>query len=159
MEEEWRLVSGWEKMYEVSNLGRVRSIKKKGLIIASFLEKDGYIVVSLKSPRVMKKVHRLVAKAFIPNPEDKPQVNHIDNKRNNNVLTNLEWVTHKENSEHCFKQDRFSRGEKHYASILTEKDVIKIRKSKLTRSMLAKKYGVSWSTVDAVVKRQTWKFV
>lgn len=157
MQEEWRAVSGWEDMYEVSNLGRVRSIKKKGLIIASFVEKDGYIVVSLKSPRFIKKLHRLVAIAFIPNPENKPQVNHIDSNRSNNYVSNLEWVTPKENTQHSLKVGRISAGEKHYAAKLNNKIVVEIRESKLKTSELAKKYNVSWGTIDSVRNGLTWK--
>lgn len=159
MQEEWRLVAGWETMYEVSNFGKVRSIKKKGLIIASFYDKSGYKVVSLKNPQMLKKVHRLVAIAFVHNPENKPQVNHIDSNRTNNNVNNLDWVTAKENSEHSVKSGRQRQGEKHYKAMFKNKDIPEIRASSLTRKELAKKYGVSRSTIENVLKKRTWKFV
>lgn len=106
MQEEWKPISGYEGRYEVSNYGRVKSVAKNGLIMAQVKDTYGYVVVSLGYPKVMKKVHRLVALAFIENPLCKPQVNHLDNKRDNNVLTNLEWVTHKENTEYMDYQGR-----------------------------------------------------
>ena len=106
MEEEWRLIEGYEH-YEVSNLGRVRSwINNKWRrrstpkILSLHRLTKGYLGVSLSSaPKVNKtiKVHRLVAKAFIPNPDNLPQVNHKDENKTNNCVSNLEWCTNKYN--------------------------------------------------------------
>lgn len=89
--------------YEVSNLGRVCSFKGKYPKILK-LRKDryGYPIVGIYSGRkkVVKKVHQLVAKAFVPNPENKLEVNHIDEDKLNNTAENLEWVTHRENINH-----------------------------------------------------------
>lgn len=85
--------------YEVSNYGKVRN-SKTGRVLAQQTDKYGYPVVCLyeSSKRHMVKVHRLVAKAFVPNEGNKPQIDHIDGNKTNNAYTNLRWSTPKENS-------------------------------------------------------------
>lgn len=121
MTEEWRAIEGYDA-YEVSNFGRVRSkdryvnIRSYGqrLIPGQILKgesnqhRHGYWTVSLcsKSKHRNFQIHRLVAQAFIPNPENKPQVNHIDNNPSNNRVDNLEWVTAQENVDWMIKCGR-----------------------------------------------------
>ena len=93
----WKPIKGFER-YSVSSWGRVFD-NKKHMMVRQEVHDKGYLRVDLikDKKRTHKKVHRLVAEAFIPNPEGKPQVNHIDGNKQNNSITNLEWVTDAEN--------------------------------------------------------------
>lgn len=115
MSEIWRDVVGYEGLYQVSNMGRVRSIDHvvktktgkdmlvKGMTKKPSTYKGGYQFVMLQYRKQKKlfPVHRLVALAFIPNPDNKPEVNHIDAIKDNNCVSNLEWVTGEENFKHA----------------------------------------------------------
>ena len=120
MEEVWKDVVGYEGYYEVSNLGNVRAVdriitridgvsyKKCRKSMAKVLNDDGYPTVKLskngKSTRIA--VHRLVAMAFVPNPDELPEVNHIDFDRTNVKADNLEWVSHKDNIYYTIQAGR-----------------------------------------------------
>lgn len=112
MEEIWKDIEGYEGLYQVSNLGRVRSLAKKAgrsprkeKYTAIFVDRRGYMKTNVckfgKYTQVY--VHRLVAETFIPNPDDKPQVNHKDGNKQNNHIDNLEWCTPKDNINHANK--------------------------------------------------------
>lgn len=114
MSEIWKEISGYEGYFEVSNLGNFRSkdriIKYKqdglrkypGKSLKVELMQDGYcrIVLMKESKRRRYMCHRLVAETFIPNPDNKPFVNHIDGNKSNNCVSNLEWCTQSENEQH-----------------------------------------------------------
>lgn len=104
MIEVWKDIKDYEGLYQISNLGRVKSLKyrksnKERILILNGAAKHGYYMVGLckNHKRKYVTVHRLVAEAFIPNPDNKPQINHKDENRRNNCVDNLEWVTAKEN--------------------------------------------------------------
>ncbi len=93
----WRDIRGYVRSYQISNFGRTKSFfRGKAKILKPFVDKDGYLQVTLGRGN-NNKVHRLVALAFIPNPDDKPQVNHRDGNKMNNYVGNLEWNTPTEN--------------------------------------------------------------
>ena len=102
----WKDVVGYEGLYQVSNLGRVKSFKYlKEKILKPSHKDNGYLFITLCKNGVMKRyyIHRLVASAFIPNPQNKPTVNHIDCDRTNNCVENLEWNTYAENNDYALK--------------------------------------------------------
>lgn len=110
MEEIWKDIEGFEGLYQVSNLGRVKS-SYTNRVLKGYKDTCGYLLVGLykNNIRSSKKIHRLVAQAFIPNHENKPEVNHIDENKTNNIVSNLEWMTAKENSNHGTRNERVSK--------------------------------------------------
>lgn len=120
MKEIWKDIEGYEGYYQVSNLGRVKSLFRQvkhsegnirnnhERILKNQHDGGGYPMVGLHKNSKTKamKVHRLVMLAFKDNPHNKPEVNHIDENKNNNRLDNLEWVTKKENENHGTKRER-----------------------------------------------------
>ena len=112
MSEVWKDISGYEGKYQVSNTGKVRSLDyhRQGIIKELALKNSrGYLVVGLmkNAKKTFYSVHCLVANAFIPNPLDLPQVNHIDADKMNNQAENLEWVTAQDNAVHAIKHGCF----------------------------------------------------
>lgn len=118
MKEEWRDILGYEGRYQVSNFGRVCSVERcyfsgpRQICVPKrmmSLQKHyrGYLFVHLRKPKERKKffVHRLVAMAFLPNSEEKMVVNHLNRDKQHNHITNLEWATHQENSDHWVADD------------------------------------------------------
>lgn len=110
MTEIWKDIEEYEGLYQVSNLGRVKRIKSDR-ILKGCKHINGYLGVTVykNSIAYTKYIHRLVADSFIPNTENKPQINHIDENKTNNVISNLEWSTAKENSNHGTRTERSSK--------------------------------------------------
>ena len=116
MNEEWRDIKGYEGLYQVSNLGRVRSLNCRGHkgcigILTPRLDGKGYEMVALYKEGKARntKVHRLVAQAFIPNPNNYPQVNHKDEDKTNNNVDNLEWCTNEYNHNYGTRNERVAK--------------------------------------------------
>jgi len=109
MEEIWKPIEWTEGGYEVSNLGRVRSMKQYYGVIARIMpatiQKKGYkaVMFHINGKAKCTKVHRLVAEAFIPNPDNLPCINHIDGNKLNNQASNLEWCTYQQNMQHAVR--------------------------------------------------------
>ena len=176
MGELWKDVDGFNGWYQVSNLGSVRSCDRliddgrliKGKVLSQETSKDGYKRVALcRAGKHYKRfVHRLVAAAFVENPNNYPVINHIDQNRLNNVSSNLEWCTVKYNVNYGERAEKYSNkthGELHYMHKLSNEDVTSIRseyqfgKKGFGTESIAKKYGVHRMTVKAIVTGKTWK--
>lgn len=168
MKEVWKDVAEFPDRYQVSNLGRVYG-KKSKVYIKFGKNVKGYLCVNgqKENGRSFKRfAHRLVAIAFIDNPNNKPFVNHIDGNKENNSVDNLEWCTAKENSTHAVETGLYKRGEDcGKRSKLTNEDVHFIRKHYKKGCFtygvkpLARLFGVSPSTVSCVVKRRNWTHI
>lgn len=122
-------IHGEKTKYVVSNNGRIRNTKSKKEL-AQTKDKYGYSQVCLfhNNHRYSLSVHRLVALAYIPNPDDKPQVNHLDGIKKHNYVDNLEWVTAKENIVHSYSNglhNNVAKGEKHGNNVYTEESIKK----------------------------------
>lgn len=117
MKETWKYIDGFNKQYQISNLGNVRSVERKIIysdgrtyyykpkILKSWMCKSGYLEIKLKNKHYMP--HRLVAQAFIPNPENKREVNHKNGIKTDNRATNLNWCSPKENMKHAIENKLF----------------------------------------------------
>lgn len=180
--EVWKDVIGWENTYQVSNLGRVKSLDRfvkskpgqkdqlrKGQILKLKADKDGYKEIGLynKQKGTFFRVHRLVASSFIPNPENKLQVNHKNGVKDDNRVENLEWVTLLENQQHSWKElgrnNDHHLGEKCNLSKLKEFEVLYIRanynKKTMNMKALSQKFNISLSQISHIVNRITWKHI
>lgn len=105
----WKDIEEFKGKYQISSWGRVRN--RDGFILKPYVNKKGYIRISLQQGKrsIKRRVHRLVAQAFIPNPYGLPQVNHKDGNKLNNSYTNLEWVTNTENRHHAMRLRKMAR--------------------------------------------------
>lgn len=107
--EEWKDVVGYEDLFQVSSNGSIYG-KRTKKVLKTFTNKKGYIVMSTRiggrtGKTIVFRLHRLVAEAFISNPENKPFVNHKDGNKSNNSVLNLEWVTNQENMQHAVRMN------------------------------------------------------
>jgi hypothetical protein len=171
----WLPVVGYEGLYEVSNFGRVKNLNKlaktNGGGVRCYTEKilrlqkrsAGYAQVGLRKSKrqTSKLVHRLVAAAFIPNPENKPCVNHKNSNRFDNRVENLEWCTPAENLQHAIDCGNLKlRGADHGNSILDEEKVREMRRLRnecgMTNRAIAKRFGIREDTASLAIRGKTW---
>lgn len=169
-DERWLPVVGYEGIYEVSDMGRVRSLMARGKWSAGRVlrfrnDKFGYLKVGLTKDRVQRFffVHRLVATAFFGSPTtDRPHINHKNGTKTDNRLENLEWCSPRENMQHSVMTGlRIAiRGERIGTAKLTAANVLAIRAStSVAHGDLANRYGVARSTISMVIGRKNWAHI
>jgi len=184
MKEIWKNIDGYNGKYKISNFGRVLSIKKKGFSIHSsgrkyfYKGKDIFLKASNKTYKCFAltkngktkyfQLHRLLAKAFIPNPENKPCINHKDGNKYNNYLYNLEWCTYSENIIHAYKnglmKEFLNSGELNGRSKLNNEEALTIRetyknmdgKKTYKRLDLGEVFNCSQITISRIVNKTHW---
>ena len=161
------------KNYEVSNYGNVKRKEGTSHLICKplkhLIDKDGYKRVNLKVHQKTntKNIHRLVAIAFIPNLENKPQVNHINGIKGDNRIENLEWCTMSENRQHAYntglQNGLTRRGVLNNFNKLSENEVIKIRfkydKKTCNMKKLSLEYKVSAACIQMIISKKTWSWI
>jgi hypothetical protein len=164
------VASNFNRMYHVSSYGRVKIFckdlkrsKTYPRIGKPYKNKFGYYWHGLIDENKIKKtwfVHRLVATHFIPNPENKPQVNHRNGNKLDNIVENLEWVTALENTTHSNETGLVNiKGERNCSSKLTERDVLEIFKSKEPSTKICHQYGVKSSVIRTIRNGRGWNHV
>lgn len=174
----WRDIPNYEGLYQVSNLGRIKALTRrvdKGKchrtweehVLKYGLDKKGYLRTNLAKNGINKtiKIHRIVAEVFVPNIQNKPQVNHINGVKSDNRACNLEWVSNGENQKHAFKlgllNDR--SGENNVSAKLTWNDVEFIRKNYKPRDKefgtiaLSRKFNVHRKTISRIINMKLWR--
>lgn len=172
----WKPVLGYEEIYLVSNTGIIKSVDhlvthkdgknriQKGRILKTEISNKGYFQVSLSKNKVRfhTGVHRVVAIAFIPNPNNLPEVNHKDGNKLNNEDDNLEWNSSSDNQIHAVLNNLINPnlGEKHHMSKISNKQIINLRnlhKSGLNNKELAKHYCISETAMSNILRKKTYK--
>lgn len=149
--------------YQLSVFGRVKSFKRysEGRILKPTCGRSGYLQVCLYIDGEQQhcSIHRLVAEAFIPNPDGKSEVNHIDGCPLNNHVNNLEWCTRSENAKHAANIGLQPSGANTYNAKLSNADVLYIRGNpdRLTQDQLATKFGVSGTTISNIQRGKKWR--
>lgn len=177
-EEVWKDIKGYEGLYKISTLGRIKKMEGKVHYkdgrVRRYREqlrkvrigKAGYPAVTLTKNKKKKThtIHSLLAEAFIPKVDGKDRINHINGIKSDNSLENLEWCTQKENMTHARDTGLLTTyGENTHSSKLTEADVLEIRdlfeNKKYSHQKIADIFNVSRENVGSIVRRQTWTHI
>ena len=174
-EEVWKDIEGFEGIYQVSNFGRVKSLDReitnlvgrtysvKGVVLRQTL-RNGYqrVILSLDGKATHVSVHRLVALAFVDNPENKEYVHHIDSDKMNNHMDNLEWATPLENSRDARINNLYISGSRSPDSKLEIEvipNILDLYFNKgLFQSEIGEKYNVSQSMISHVIRGESWHY-
>jgi hypothetical protein len=160
--EVFKTIKGYEGYYEISNYGNVRSTSYKGVrILKPSLTKCGYqnVILCVNQKKIHKLVHRLVAEAFVENPNNLNVVNHLDGNKTNNIPSNLEWCTTEQNNEHAYDNGLLQRYEDRPAAKLTKEQVLKIPEyinMGATTDDLKNLFGVSRRCIDNIFEGKNW---
>lgn len=176
----WKDIPSFDGYYQVSNRGRIRSWKggnnftgvqrlKEPKILTLYKEKNGYLRANIchNNKKQHLSVHRCVAECFVKNPEDKPQVNHKNGIKSDNIFSNIEWATPSENHVHAhengFKNADHVTGEKNHNSKLTKTDVVKIdnllNKGSFTQKEIGNRFNVSASQISHIKCGKLWSHI
>ena len=170
----WADIGGCDSVYQISNFGNIRSWIKQGSknkkrtpfskLLKLSTNKGGYKVCNIALRTIKKKsvlVHRMVAEAFIPNPQHFRVVMHKDDDKSNNHFLNLEWGTHSKNNSDALSRSirKAARGSRLNKSALTDEDVLFIFKSSESDRSLSKKFGVNHTTISAIRSGKSWNHV
>ena len=168
MSEVWKDVVGFEEYFKVSNTGKVWS-KRTSKELKQCKNKSGYMTIATRiggrsGKDYCLRVHRLVAEAFIPNPEGKPCVNHKNLDKKDNNLSNLEWATTKENVDHYYRSVVGSGGRRCYsARALNPEDVAFIRENYVPRDSvygaraLSRRFGIPHTSILSILSFKTYR--
>lgn len=189
MQEIFKDIKGYEGLYQVSNLGRVRSLDKverlkcrwgfettrpkKGRILTPRKHTNGYLRVGLKEKDFF--IHRLVAEAFIHKLKDKPEVNHIDGNKQNNRVDNLEWCNRQENNKHAFRiglrtrdaMVKMANSEKRIAKLRKRRklskqavfDILNLKTNGFSDTQISKLFNISSGNVYEITHEKIYKDV
>lgn len=167
--EEWREVNGFDGIYKISNFGRVKShnIHTQGKILKprDYSDYDSVLIKSADGTCKKHMVHRLVAEAFIPNPDNLPEVNHKNGDKHDNNVENLEWCTHQQNVKHAYNVLYLGclKGEGCPTHKLTNEQVMQIydlaKKKELTFTEIGKMFGVTRSVVTDIHIGKSWTHI
>lgn len=166
----WKSITGYEGMYEVSNMGNIKSLarphRRSDKMLTFGMNEKGYLIVGLHNHgQKTKTVHRIVAIEFVRNPHGHSDVNHLDGNKLNNNDWNLRWDTHQENIQHGHDTGLFNmaRGGRNKFSKLTDEIVLQIREmhatGKYSRTELANLFSICHQNVGFIVRRKTWTHI
>ena len=173
--EEIKDIVGYEGFYKITSFGRVFNVARwvnsgirgsvfiKGKFLAPIYNEAGYITTRLSVNGKVKsfRVHRLVAETFIPNPCNKPQINHKNGIKDDNRVENLEWCTRSENIYHAYREGlTCAKGEGNGQAKLTNEQVLEIRAMKgVLQKDIGEMFGINGSTVSEIRSRKLWKHI
>lgn len=166
----WKDIVGYEGYYQVSNLGRIRSLDRtvtsrnttrtiRGKILKPKINSiNGYNSVMLGMSGVAKyvRVHRVVAQSFIDNPDNKPEINHINGNKSDNRVLNLEWVTHRENHKHRISVLKQTSGAAKITKNIADEIRERFANGNITQTALGKEYGLCQQNISLIINRKCW---
>ena len=162
--EEWRDVEDYDGDYQISNFGRVRSRKSgEWRLMKTTPNQKGYLGVMFSRQGKTKRfeIHRIVATAFLPNPNNLPVVEHADDNKQNNHVSNLFWSTHSDNTRHAYERNLINnytiKAKLKESDIKLIRQIYKSHDKNFGAKALAKKFGVTRATIENIVHDKTWK--